>query len=59
MPFSRRDAVNQDGLVGVQAIWALLAAAIWIGTGGVSGDEASWLAAGVAESLTRRARRCG
>jgi len=48
-----------DEFVGVQAISALLAAAIWIGTGSVSGDEASRLAADVAESLTRRARRSG
>jgi hypothetical protein len=50
---------DQDEFVGVQAISALLAAAIWIGTGSVSGGGASWLAADVAESLTRRARRSG
>ena len=50
---------NQDEFVGVQVITTLLAAATWIGTGSVPGDEASWLAADVAESLTRRACRSG
>jgi hypothetical protein len=50
---------DQGEFAGVQAIATLLAAAIRIGDGSVSGGEASRLAADVAESLTRRARRGG